>query len=250
MKFNRIHAVALVLFAFTLHIGLVQAGEWKKRIMAYGDSNTFGWFFNATGAADRYPLEIAWPGQLKTVLGDEYEVIVEGLGGRTSNVTPPIPFGSGDIPPVAFNGAEYIQPALSSHMPLDLVIIMLGTNDLRVDLKRQADDIAKGVIELATTVMQGKWQDKTNFVTPKVLIVSPTKLDVHSQYASIFVGSLPKTEALAGILRPLAEGIGAHFFDAATVVPFPEGSDQIHLNPANHATLGKALAVEVRKILK
>lgn len=68
--------------------------------------------------------------------------------------------------------------------------------------------------------------------------------------APLFVGSLPKSEALAGLMKPAAEKAGARFFDAAALIPFPGEPDCIHFSPDNHAASGKALAEEVKKILK
>jgi lysophospholipase L1-like esterase len=63
------------------------------------------------------------------------------------------------------------------------------------------------------------------------------------------IGSLPKIEALPAILKPMAESVGAYFFDAATIIPFPGEPDQIHLDPKDHRLLGKAVAEEVKKLL-
>lgn len=237
--------------AFFLLAGFSHGGDWKKRVLAYGDSNTFGWFSDEEGAVGRHPLKVAWPGQLQKALGDEYEVIVEGLGGRTTNAYAPTEmWGSGEIPGAGMNGAAYLPAALSSHMPLDMVIILLGTNDLRAELMREPEDIARGLVQLTKIVGDAKWQSWTKFQTPEVIIISPTKLDVHTQYASLFSGSLAKSEALPAVLKPMVEQAGGHFFDAASIIPFPEDPDQIHLSPENHVTLGKALADEVRKILE
>lgn len=79
-------------------------------------------------------------------------MVVEGLSGRTTAIDSPVRSGTGLIPGAGMNGAAYLPAALSSHMPLDMVIIMLGTNDLRKDRNRSASDIASSVAALASVV--------------------------------------------------------------------------------------------------
>lgn len=224
------------------------AYEGKKRIMVFGDSNTFGYVEDAQGVVDRLPLNIAWPGKMAELLGGDYEVVVEGLSGRTTRIDSPAQSGTGVIPGAGMNGASYLPAALSSHMPLDMVIIMLGTNDFRKDRSQSAEDIAKSLTALVSIVKKGEWQARTKFSIPQVLVICPPKLNLTtSPYAAFFEGSLAKSEALPKILKPMAEDAGAMFFDAAAVVPFAQGPDEIHLTPQNHADLAKAVANEVKK---
>lgn len=230
---------------------ILAASAWAadKRIMVFGDSNSFGWETDADGLVGRMPVELAWPGVMAGLLGEEYTLIVEALGGRTTNIDLPPESGSGFIPGAGMNGAAYLPAALSSHMPLDLVIIMLGTNDYRHDCHRSAQDVAEGIMRLVGTVQAGEWQRKTGFAVPRVLVVSPPKLNVTDErFKSLFAGSLAKSEALAGLLRPKAEAAEADFLDAAGVVPFAQGDDDIHLTPENHAVLGAAVADSVKRI--
>lgn len=219
--------------------------------MVYGDSNSFGWLTEENGAVGRFPLAVAWPGVMGRALGDGYEVVVEALGGRTTNLCGPEFTGSGEVGGAGMNGAVYLPPALSSHMPLDLVVIMLGTNDLRTEFDRGAEDIAAGVMELADIVRSGVWQSRTGFAVPEVLVISPPKVNIVSgPIAGFFIGAQPKTEALPRLLEPLADNrTGVYFFDAASVVPFAEQADEVHLTESNHAALGNAIAEKVKVIL-
>ncbi len=227
---------------------IASAADAEKRIMVFGDSNSFGWTTDDKGVVGRLPRNVAWPGRMAELLGSDYEVVVEALGGRTTTIDCPAQSGSGVIPGAGMNGAAYLPAALSSHMPLDMVIIMLGTNDLRKDHQRSASDIAQGVGTLVSIVSKGEWQRNTGFAVPKVLVLSPPKLDIqHGRFKTFFEGSRAKSEALPGLLRTVAENAGASFFDAATVVPFGQAPDEIHLTPANHAVLAQAVAEEVKK---
>ena len=240
----------LILCCILLKGATVAAGaaESKKRIMVFGDSNTFGYVEEAQGHIGRLPLDTAWPGRMATLLGAEYEVVVEGLSGRTTRIDSPARSGTGVIPGAGMNGAKYLPAALSSHMPLDMVIIMLGTNDLRKDRDQSAAAIAASLTEIVRLVKEGAWQRRTKFSVPQVLVICPPRLDpTPTPYAGLFEGARAKSEALPGLLQPLVESAGALFFDAATVVPFAQGPDGIHLTVENHATLAEAVTREVKK---
>lgn len=244
---KRIVLVAIIILAAAT---VSSAGETIKRIMVYGDSNSFGWLTNANGTVGRFPLDVAWPGVMGKTLGQGHEVVVEALGGRTTNLYGPDFTGSGNVGGAGMNGAVYLPPALSSHMPLDLVIIMLGTNDLRSEFDRAPEDIAAGVIELVDIIRRATWQSRTNFTAPQVLVISPPKVDIQSgPIAELFRGALVKAEVLPNLLRSLIEQrSGVHFFDAATVIPFAGQPDEIHLTRENHAALGRAVAMEVQSV--
>ena len=247
MKRTPLIAVLCCLLMLCL-TSVAEAAAEKKRILVFGDSNTFGYVEDAQGIVGRLPLDTSWPGRMAALLGNDYEVIVEGLSGRTTRIDSPERSGTGIIPGAGMNGAAYLPAALSSHMPLDMVIIMLGTNDLRKDRNQSASDIAASLAELVSIVKKGEWQQRTTFPVPQVLVVCPPKLNLTtSPYADFFAGSLAKSEELPRILRPMVESAGVLFFDAATVVPFAQGPDQIHLTPENHSALAEAVAGEVRK---
>ena len=218
--------------------------------MVYGDSNSFGWLTNDTGTVGRFPLDVAWPGVMGKALGGKCNIVVEALGGRTTNLYGPEFTGSGEVDGAGMNGAVYLPPALSSHMPLDLVIIMLGTNDLRSEFDRRPEDIADGLMELADIVRGAVWQSRTEFSPPQILVVSPPKVDIQAApIADLFHGSLVKTEALPHFLQALIEQRpGVHFFDAAMVSPFAQQDDEIHLTRENHAELGQVIATIVNDI--
>ena len=103
----------------------------KKRILCFGDSLTWG--FNPHDCS-RFDDDIRWTGVLQKLLGDEYKVIEEGQNGRTIAVDDPV---EGEK-----NGLTYLIPCLDSHMPLDAMIVMLGTNDLKVRFGFTPKDIA------------------------------------------------------------------------------------------------------------
>ena len=104
-----------------------------KKILCYGDSNTWG--YNPHTEL-RYPRAVRWTGVLQRGLGPAYHVIEEGLNGRTTVWDDPIEGYK--------SGKEYLVPCLETHKPMDLVVIMLGTNDLKHRFSLTAFDIATG----------------------------------------------------------------------------------------------------------
>lgn len=226
------------------------AGE-KKRILFYGDSNTFGWITHADGTFDRFPAEQTWPGKAGILLGDNYEIIIEGLGGRTTNLDSTPNAGSGYIPGAGMNGAAYLPACLSSHMPLDLVVIMLGSNDLNVKYNRNAEEIAGGVDELVKIVKEAQWQKHTKFAEPQVLVLAPPMMNIKNEkYKAMFAGAYEKSSQFGQLMQEVADNNNAEFFDTATVVPFGEADDEIHLTLKNHSDLAFAVAKKIKTIFK
>ena len=118
----------------------------KIRILCYGDSNTFG--SRPDGLGQRYTDEVRWSGVLQERLGAEFQVIVEGLPGRTTVWDDPIePYR---------NGSAYLMPCLLSQAPLDVVVLLLGTNDLKQRFSATAQDIASGAGRLIGMIQQSE----------------------------------------------------------------------------------------------
>jgi lysophospholipase L1-like esterase len=128
-----------------------------RTIVCFGDSNTWGQKPDRSG---RYASNERWTGRLQELLGDDYTVVEEGLSGRTVNLDYANKPGR--------NGRTYFAPCLQSHSPLDAVIIMLGTNDVKIEFDVSAESIAKALGELVDDVtLFGKNKDG---VTPKIVL--------------------------------------------------------------------------------
>ena len=110
-------------------------------VLAYGDSNTYG-YNPRTGL--RYSEDIRWTGLLSSHLGNGYRVIEEGCNGRTTIYDDPIDGWK--------NGLNYFKPCLHSHKPVDIVVMMLGTNDLKSVFGLSAQQIAEGAGVLVNTI--------------------------------------------------------------------------------------------------
>lgn len=209
----------------------------KKRILCYGDSNTWG---NIAGTPDRFDADVRWTGVLQRELGDAYLVIEEGYNGRTSVFT--------DIVEDRLSGLDYFGPCLDSQSPLDLVIIMLGTNDLKVRFGVEAQTIAYGF---------GRYLDKIKITPmmgnkPKVLLVSPILLDESYKNHELFHGmfgenGVERSKALAPALEAFAQANGIEFIDAARYAKAVE-TDGVHMGADSHERLGRAIASKVKEI--
>ncbi|HEX3017115.1 MAG TPA: SGNH/GDSL hydrolase family protein [Caproicibacter sp.] len=201
-----------------------------KNVLCYGDSNTYG--VNPFDGG-RWPKEVRWPGVLQKGLGNEINIIEEGLGGRTTVWDDPLAEGR--------NGRKTLTMLLDSHKPLDLIIIMLGTNDLKERFQALPEDIACGVGQLASVIRSHFSIDTCS--EPEILLVSPIHLgkDVeHSVYSGFRNSAVKKSELLAPLIQKQAELYGCLFFDASLVAA-PNKADMLHMDEKNHAALATAI---------
>jgi lysophospholipase L1-like esterase len=205
-------------------------------ILCYGDSNTWGQKPDRSG---RYPANVRWTGTLQSLLGDSYDVIEEGLSSRTTDLEHKKP---------GRNGKTYFVPCLLSHNPLDVVVIMLGTNDLKIEFDRGTADVAAAVGGLVDDVVAYA-QNRQKHV-PQVIIISPIHIDeTAEQFANLYPGNYDqaaaeKSRQLATDLSRMAEAKGCTFLDASTVAK--AGSDGIHMDEASHPALGKLVAETIK----
>ncbi|WP_235940150.1 GDSL-type esterase/lipase family protein [Salipiger sp. PrR007] len=177
---------------------------------------------------------------LEAGLGEGYWVIPEGYGGRTSAF---------DDHTVSFerNGAKALPMLLASHAPLDLVIIMLGANDLKAAICPTVDGALAGMARLVEIVrcFPFTW----GMATPLVMVVSPPHFCDRANGEGPQSGRIvAESQKLAPDYRALAEERGCGFFDAATVAR-ASLVDGVHLNAANTRAIGSALVAPVRQML-
>jgi lysophospholipase L1-like esterase len=206
-----------------------------KRILCYGDSNTWG-FDPVT--KDRFDADTRWTRVLGKVLGHGYEIIEEGLNGRTTVWDDPFEGGK--------NGRTYLKPCLETHCPLDLVILMLGTNDLKKWFSLSAYDIAQGAGVLVSLVQGSK--AGISGMAPSVLLIAPPPTTTLSEYSEMFDAAESKSRQFAEQYRRVAKELCCAFWDiSTTVVSSP--TDGIHLEAGEHDKLGKAVAVKVKELI-
>jgi lysophospholipase L1-like esterase len=205
-------------------------------VLCYGDSNTWGY---DPESLERFSRDERWPGVLQQALGDKYHVIEEGLGGRTTVWDDPIEGYK--------NGKEYLIPCLATHAPLDLVIILLGTNDLKTRFSVTAQDIAFGAGVLVDIV--NKSGSGRNLKAPKVLLLVPPPLGKLTDLNEMFEGGREKSQKFSEHFKNVATMYSCELFDTLTVIKSSD-IDGIHLEKETHQQLGEAVAKIVKTILK
>ena len=215
-----------------------------KSILCFGDSNVWGAIpgaFNPeTGLSGRRIKAKRWTGILQSNLGAAYNVIEDGISARTTNldeIVPGRPYK---------NGFTQLPVSLETHYPIDLVLLWLGTNDVKVQYNRSADDIVKAMRSLAEFVLSSNKGCHGN--APKVMIVAaPAAIEATNPHPQYNEASLQKTRMLAGLYQQLAADLGCEFFDAGSVAT-ASIVDGVHLDDPACEAIGKALADKIKQM--
>ena len=207
-----------------------------KNILCFGDSNTYG-RIPLTKSGERFERNQRWPGILNNMLGEEYHIIEEGLGGRTSVIS--------DQVEGIMSGLEYITPCLRSHAPLDLVIVQLGTNDMKARYSLSPVDVALGVERVISTIFSTKECKEA-----KVLALVPLYInDVnHFKFHEMFEGGDIKSRKLS----PLFFDMENRYENLWVLDPSPSISsskkDGIHLDLLGHKAMASLVFDKVKEI--
>ncbi|MGI6231163.1 MAG: GDSL-type esterase/lipase family protein [Tractidigestivibacter sp.] len=208
----------------------------KARVLCFGDSLTWGYV--PAGMGRRWPWGVRWTSLVSEAVG--CQVIEEGLPGRTTCVRDPLmPFGA---------AIDYVDACVLSQLPLDLIITMLGSNDLKDSYHRSAEDIAASVMEVVA-------HERRLAPDAKMLVVSPPALgdfdtvDDPAFVSALSDASVRESKRIAGCLQPLCEASGCAFFDAATVAHGAQ-PDAMHLDQEGNRRLADALVPIVRALLR
>lgn len=206
-----------------------------KQILCFGDSNTWG-LIPKTG--ERFPWGIRWTSILSEKLGrDKYHVVEEGLCGRTTVFDDPLRDGR--------CGIKVLPTLLESHNPIELSIIMLGTNDCKTVYGASSDIIGKGIARLVKQVCRFA-------PTSKVLVISPIhlgqqvweeKFDPEFSHHSVDV-----SKELAEAYCKVSHEEHTAFLDASQFAE-PSETDREHLSAEGHAQLAEAVFKKVKEII-
>lgn len=203
-----------------------------KRILCFGDSNTWGYV--PSSDAERYPASIRYPRVLQEKLGKDYEVIEEGLPGRTMI--------SDDMKELVGNrnGSLEFGQAVYSSLPLDYILIMLGSNDLKYLHKGCAKKCAEALEEHYLKRIELKLAGKIKN-SPKIIIVVPPAItDVDHRYPEV---DIIESKLMSKEYRPVAERHNCLFVDNDGLLT---GSDAVHLTEKSHLLL----ADKIYKVIK
>lgn len=205
-----------------------------KSVLCFGDSNTWGF---EPGTKERYAPYARWPGVMRPKLGPGWQIIEEGLNGRTTVFEDPVMPGR--------CGISYLGPCLESHRPLNWVIVALGVNDIKQRFSATPYDIARGAGMLVEVIQRSGAGHRGE--APRVLLVAPPPLGTLTEYAEQFQGASEKSQCLGARYQAMAAERGCEFFDAATVAKCSD-LDGIHLSPEDHKRLGEALSARILEL--
>lgn len=205
----------------------------RRSILCFGDSNTFG-VDPVNGG--RFPFDVRWPGVLEAELGAPWRVIEEGLSGRTTVFDDPFIDGR--------NGRSYLVPCLASHAPIDLLTIMLGTNDLKAVFRADPAMIGYGMVSLIRLARRS--EAGPNGGPPAILVMAPALLGPFSDVADLwgFANAAEASRQVTKALRVAAEHEGVKFLDAGQVAHV-DANEGVHLTADSHRALGLAVAAWV-----
>ena len=205
-------------------------------ILCFGDSNTYGYNGETQG---RFGWDKRWTGILARSLGSEWLITEEGLNGRTSGFQE---HGKKYRDPI-----PYLAPCILSHMPLDLIIVMLGTNDTKPVFQASPEEIARSMGKLTLRVRN---YSRLKGEGCQTLLVAPVPMDDRAVHSGIEFdrSSVKKSPCLASLYQSLAQDLNIHFLDAGTA-GIPLCSDGCHFSEEGHRKFAAFIKEKILQIL-
>ena len=213
-----------------------------KRIMCYGDSNTWGY---APGSGSRFDENTRWTARLQKQLGSAVQIMECGLNGRTTSFSDPFYDYR--------NGRHGLAYSLMECKPLDCAIISLGTNDLKFGnaaYSAKGLDALLSVVKNANAVFPGSSPVYPG--APKILVISPIHLHeaLNEKFPdSEFFGKVEESHRFAALFSNVAEKHRADFLDASLYAQ-PSEADCVHMDAQSHLRLANAIAAKLRQMLQ
>ena len=217
-----------------------------KSILCFGDSNTWGFMPRRdkppVKADNRYPWDVRWTGRLEAMLGPGWRVVEEALNGRTTMFD--------CFMEEHRNGLSAIDVCLLSAMPVDMVILMLGTNDSKLAFGKPPFVIAQGMQRLIARIAGGAYGYGPGGKKPEILVVSPIRMTegvLTSWLSEEFdAASIERSGKLAPYFERVAAQNGVRFLDAGAVIS-ASPLDGIHMDAEGHAKMAELVYAKVRE---
>ena len=211
-----------------------------KTILCYGDSNTWGFIPDKNRpdvkASNRFPWEIRWTGQLEKKLGGDWRVLEQGLNGRTTMFD--------CFMEEHRNGLKDIDTCLLTAMPVDVVIIMLGTNDCKQEFRKSPYLMSHGIQRLILKIKGGMYGYGPGGEAPKILVVSPPRITegVFDGWLSVEFDedSVKRCAELGEYYRLTAQANEVDYMDAGALIS-ADPADGIHMNQDGHAKMAEMI---------
>ncbi len=208
-----------------------------KTILCFGDSNTYG--INPDDGK-RFSKHKRWPGVVSAHLGHDFEVLEEGLKGRTTTLDDPI---EGKVK----NGRLYLKPCLESHDPIDLVVVLLGTCEMKNRFSLDALDIATGMERLLKTIFHSS--SGPDGMAPDVLLLSPIPFGPHIDKNPHYSQAKSLPHEVAKLYEELAKIHEIAFLETGKIVQ-ASAQDSLHLSADSHHKLGTAIAAIINTLFE
>lgn len=204
-----------------------------RTIVCFGNSNTYGMPpMEFAGDWRRHAPDVRWPGIAGRMLGPDWTLIEEGLPGRTTLHDDPIEGAHK-------NGLKDLPSILESHRPIDALVLMLGTNDLKMRFSVPPEDIAASVALIVQAIKASPAGPDGQ--APKILLIAPARIIETGVLAGMLTGGAEKSARLPALLAKVASAEEVAFLDADALIAVSH-VDGVHLDAAAHATLGRAVA--------
>lgn len=200
-----------------------------ERIMVFGDS--LSWGYVPGSKHQRFAADVRWPGKLQQLLGDGYEVIEENLNSRGIENGDPRPGKEGR------RALDYIEPCLDSQDPLDRVLVLLGTNEMKYEMSQSAEEIGQSMERLLNIIISRPSQFRDS--PPNVTLISPPVINEETDYCKVgdkYVGATEKSQELVTVYENLAIKLGIGFVALKGVKP---GVDGIHIDANEHTVVAE-----------
>lgn len=213
-----------------------------KNILCFGDSNTWGFIPESITESfpRRHPHEVRWTGVMAGELGEGFRIIEEGQNGRTT---------VHDDPFALVRNAKAVLPAiLESHKPLDLVVLMLGTNDLKNVFGVSPSEIAVGAKILAQTILSSDAGLAAK--PPRLLLMCPPTVGPLSHLPDLeakLTNAQARSQQLPKHYEAVAAALGCAYLNTQEIIT-PSPVDGIHLDAAAHQKLGQAVAAKIKAL--
>jgi len=199
-----------------------------RRVLCYGDSNTWGC---SPWDGSRFDENTRWPMVMASILGADYYIIEDGLNGRTVLNLSPVDREA--------NGIAHINAVIENYIPLDIVILCLGTNDVFIGDEVPAAIITEGMSEIIDVIRNCHVME--NLKLPEIIITSPPSYNTEVEGSDYFQLQINKLKSLPEFYLNLAIQKNCLFFNAGEHV---KGShiDGSHLEAESHIILGRKMA--------
>lgn len=210
-----------------------------KNILCFGDSNTWGY---DPATQTRFSKDIRWTGVLQQLLGSNYNVIEEGLNGRTTNVNEKQDHGLGYFRPFR-SAMDLLSVLIETNSPLDLIIVMLGTNDLKTNFNQSSEMIAKNMRLVCESII-----DNDYFQSKSIILVSPTHINEESpNLLDSFIGTTQASQSFSNSYRKISDDLDLYFLDASESVKTNK-IDGLHWDAMQHSDFANSLFNKIKKV--